>query len=243
MVLLEICEKVESLCCAVAPTRLSHNRMWRQRRPGLLGRLDMWKEKRHGCISEITSAQCTGPRGRGAYAHQPSCDLHTSAAAWFWLPAQQSSSCPTDVATGIPPRLTQSHASAPSFFPWLFSHNGRSGLIWLSIGVRLIVFLTIKPSQKQKGSRVTFLSACSHFPSLLFSSSRFKLGASQLPAKIHRNQTARPRIHFCPSNAHRYWTAPFSPFALANTFLAGPLFFSSFAHLRLHHPMGHSRNH
>lgn len=45
----------------------------------------------------------------------PSCDLHISAAAWFWLSAQPSSSCPTDVATGIPPRLTKSHASGPSF--------------------------------------------------------------------------------------------------------------------------------
>jgi len=27
----------------------------------------------------------TSPRGSGAYATQPSCDLHTSAAAWLWL--------------------------------------------------------------------------------------------------------------------------------------------------------------
>lgn len=84
----------------------------------------MEKRRRQGSIFEITSTLHTGPRGSGAYVTQPSCDLHTSAAAWLWLsPVQLLYSHRRGLTL---PRLPLSHAFV-QFFSRLFpSHNGRS---------------------------------------------------------------------------------------------------------------------
>lgn len=129
---------------------------------------------RQGSIFEITSTPRTGPRGSGAYATQPSCDLHTSAAAWLWLSPQHSSSSPI-AAARVLPRLSESHASVPSFFHFLFSHTSfcyrmeYQGLFhfpWKKVHV----LSHVKLSLEQKRHRVIFLLACSLSPhSFLFS--------------------------------------------------------------------------
>lgn len=57
---------------------------------------------------QILSTLHTGPSGSGAYATQPSCEPHTSAAAWLWLsPSELFYSHQCGLAL---PRLTTSHS-------------------------------------------------------------------------------------------------------------------------------------
>lgn len=182
---------------------------------------------RQESIFEITSTPRTGPRGSGAYATQPSCDLHTSAAAWLWLSPQHSSSSPV-AAAPVLPRLSESHASVPNFFYFYYFFyfptplfKGIKGYFTFH-GRRFIFFPMSSLISDKKGTELHSFWLV-HFPPTPFFSSYFKLEVSQAQ---HRSTETK----------HRYQESTFvlqmptaieqllSPFALTNTFLTAPSF-------------------
>lgn len=88
--------------------------------------------RRQESIPAITSTLYTGPRGSGAYATRPSCDLHTSAAAWFWLSPAALFKPPATVALPRPgwlcltPLSQFSHASFCHTAEGCSTFHGRS---------------------------------------------------------------------------------------------------------------------
>lgn len=153
----------------------------------------------------------THPIGSGAYAIQPSCDLHRSAVAWFWLsPAALPHSRQHGLAL---PRLAMSHTFVPFFSPFFFVTRLKEGLFSMEEAS-----FSFRCQHSCKSHILSLREGLNwmtvHIPSFLvhfFSASLFSLfQCLESKVQIHRNRTVLLGIHFSPPHAYCSRTSLFS---------------------------------
>lgn len=141
---------------------------------------------------------------------------------------------------GVPAQVDPVSCLGPHFFPRLFlSHNGRSGLT-LTFHGSWTRCLSHK-SQTERPAELRSFRPVHISPHSFSFSTRLKLeGSRERSTETKRRDQESTSVLQMPTAIEQLLSLA-SPSQTHSSL--PPLFFSSFAHLRLHHPMGHSRNH